>query len=138
MKILRLFIIGTVILAAAGLAAAQDSPRPPNPNYDAKLAAKLGADKRGMKNYVLAILKKGPTYDRIKGQKRKSIFDGHFANIGRLAKEGSLLVAGPFDDAEGDWAGLFAGVVIVIVPTVILFVWLSERMISGITLGSVK
>jgi len=29
-------------------------------------------------------------------------------------------------------------VVIVIVPTVVLFVLLSERMISGITLGSVK
>jgi N-acetylglucosamine transport system permease protein len=39
---------------------------------------------------------------------------------------------------SGDWAGLFAGVIIVIVPTVILFVFLSERMISGITLGSVK
>ena len=39
---------------------------------------------------------------------------------------------------SGDWAGLFAGVVIVIVPTVLLFIWLSERMISGITLGSVK
>ena len=39
---------------------------------------------------------------------------------------------------SGDWAGLFAGVVIVIVPTIILFVWLSERMISGMTLGSVK
>jgi N-acetylglucosamine transport system permease protein len=39
---------------------------------------------------------------------------------------------------SGDWAGLFAGVVIVIVPTIILFVILSERMISGITLGSVK
>lgn len=39
---------------------------------------------------------------------------------------------------SGDWAGLFAGVVIVIIPTIILFIWLSERMISGITLGSVK
>jgi ABC-type glycerol-3-phosphate transport system permease component len=39
---------------------------------------------------------------------------------------------------SGDWAGLFAGVMIVIVPTVILFILLSERMISGITLGSVK
>lgn len=39
---------------------------------------------------------------------------------------------------SGDWAGLFAGVVIVIVPTILLFIWLSERMISGMTLGSVK
>ncbi|MBL8132443.1 MAG: carbohydrate ABC transporter permease [Anaerolineae bacterium] len=39
---------------------------------------------------------------------------------------------------SGDWAALFAGVVIVVVPTILLYIWLSERMISGMTLGSVK
>jgi N-acetylglucosamine transport system permease protein len=38
----------------------------------------------------------------------------------------------------GDWVGLFAGVAIVMVPTIALFIFLSERMISGITMGSVK
>lgn len=38
----------------------------------------------------------------------------------------------------GDWVGLFAGVVMVMVPTIGLFILLSERMISGITMGSVK
>jgi N-acetylglucosamine transport system permease protein len=38
----------------------------------------------------------------------------------------------------GDWVGLFAGVVLVMAPTIGLFVLLSERMISGITMGSVK
>ncbi len=38
----------------------------------------------------------------------------------------------------GDWAGLFAGVILVMVPTILLFLVLSERMISGITMGSVK
>jgi ABC-type glycerol-3-phosphate transport system permease component len=38
----------------------------------------------------------------------------------------------------GDWVGLMAGVVIVMVPTIILYVILSERMISGITMGAVK
>lgn len=38
----------------------------------------------------------------------------------------------------GDWVGLFAGVCIVMVPTIILFIVLSERMISGITMGAVK
>lgn len=38
----------------------------------------------------------------------------------------------------GDWPGLFAGVVIVMVPTIILYVFLSERMISGLTMGAVK
>jgi N-acetylglucosamine transport system permease protein len=38
----------------------------------------------------------------------------------------------------GDWVGLFAGVVIVMVPTILLFILLSERLISSITLGAVK
>jgi N-acetylglucosamine transport system permease protein len=38
----------------------------------------------------------------------------------------------------GDWAGLFAGVTIVMVPTIALYIFLSERMISGITMGGVK
>ena len=38
----------------------------------------------------------------------------------------------------GDWVGLMAGVVIVMIPTIILYVFLSEKMISGITMGAVK
>ena len=38
----------------------------------------------------------------------------------------------------GDWVGLMAGVVIVMIPTIILYLILSERMISGITMGAVK
>jgi N-acetylglucosamine transport system permease protein len=38
----------------------------------------------------------------------------------------------------GDWTGLMAGVVIVMVPTIILYIILSEKMISGITMGAVK
>ena len=34
------------------------------------------------------------------------MFKGHFANINRLAKEGKLALAGPFDGADG-WRGLF-------------------------------
>jgi N-acetylglucosamine transport system permease protein len=35
----------------------------------------------------------------------------------------------------GDWGALFAGVMIVVLPTIILYIVLSERMIAGITLG---
>ena len=97
-----------IILAAS--AAGQTTPKAtptPNPNYDAALAKKLGADERGMRNYVLAILRSGPNYDKIKGDERAEIFKGHFANINRMAKEGTLLVAGPFGDETGDWAGLY-------------------------------
>lgn len=38
----------------------------------------------------------------------------------------------------GDWVGLFAGVCIIMVPTIILYLVLSEKMISGITMGALK
>jgi N-acetylglucosamine transport system permease protein len=38
----------------------------------------------------------------------------------------------------GDWAGMFAAVVIVFLPTLILYLFLSEKIISGITVGAVK
>ena len=34
------------------------------------------------------------------------MFKGHFANINRLASEGKLALAGPFDGVNG-WRGLF-------------------------------
>lgn len=38
----------------------------------------------------------------------------------------------------GDWAGMFAAVVIVFVPTFILYIFLSEKIIAGVTGGGVK
>jgi N-acetylglucosamine transport system permease protein len=38
----------------------------------------------------------------------------------------------------GDWAGMFAGVVIVCLPTFILYIFLSDRIIKGVTAGAIK
>jgi N-acetylglucosamine transport system permease protein len=38
----------------------------------------------------------------------------------------------------GDWAGMFASVVIVFLPTLLLYLFLSEKIIAGITVGAVK
>ena len=38
----------------------------------------------------------------------------------------------------GDWAGLFAAVIMVLLPTIVLYLLLSEKIISGITGGAVK
>jgi uncharacterized protein YciI len=73
--------------------------------YDAALAAQLGADEHGMRQYVLVILKTGPT-PLPKGEKRDAMFKGHFANMERLAAEGKLAYAGPLDGKDG-WRGLF-------------------------------
>jgi uncharacterized protein YciI len=75
--------------------------------YDAVLAAKLGADERGMKMYVLCILKTGPKDAEIKGDERKALFDGHFANINNLAEQGKLAIAGPFGKNDRTWRGLY-------------------------------
>lgn len=75
--------------------------------FDAELAKRLGADERGMKMYVLCILKTGPKDAAIQGDERKKIFAGHFANIGRLADEGKLAVAGPFGKNDKSYRGLY-------------------------------
>lgn len=76
-----------------------------NPKYDAETARRLGADQRGMRSYVLVVLKTGPNKVAA-GKERDEMFAGHFANMTRLAAEGKLAAAGPFDGAEG-WRGLF-------------------------------
>ncbi len=75
--------------------------------FDPELAKRLGADERGMKTYVLCILKTGPKDAEIKGKEREEIFAGHFANIGRLADEGKLAVAGPFGKNDKSFRGLY-------------------------------
>jgi uncharacterized protein YciI len=87
---------------------AQDQPipsTPPKQTFDAELAKTVGADDFGMRKYVLVVLKTGPT--RLPaGKERDAMFKGHFANINRLASEGKLALAGPFDGKDG-WRGLF-------------------------------
>jgi uncharacterized protein YciI len=80
---------------------------PKKPAFDAELAKKLGADERGMRMYVLCILKTGPRDGEIKGKEREEIFAGHFANINRLADEGKLAVAGPFGKNDKSYRGLY-------------------------------
>jgi uncharacterized protein YciI len=75
--------------------------------FDPELAKRLGADERGMKTYVLCILKTGPKDATIQGDERAKIFAGHFANIGRLADEGKLAVAGPFGKNDKSYRGLY-------------------------------
>jgi uncharacterized protein YciI len=80
--------------------------QPSNPvAYDEALASRLGADEYGMRSYVLVVLKTGPK-KMPAGQERDEIFRGHFANMKRLAEEGKLVLAGPFDGVDG-WRGLF-------------------------------
>ena len=105
-NIYRLSTVCGVIVALVALATAQSSAKP-NPAYDAGLAKRLGGNDNGMKNYVLVILKTGPNDASVKGEERKKAFEGHFANINKLADEGKLAVAGPFGKNDKTFRGLF-------------------------------
>lgn len=95
----------TALLAGALMTQAMPVQAQSSSSYDAELATKLGADERGMRRYVLVILKTGP--NRVPaGPERDEMFKGHFANINRLAGEGKLVQAGPLDGVDG-WRGLF-------------------------------
>jgi uncharacterized protein YciI len=98
------YLITLLLAATSGFAQAETS-KEAAPAFDAELAQKLGADDHGMRSYVLVILKTGPN-KMPAGPDRDQMFKGHFANIQRLAKEGKLVLAGPFDGSDG-WRGMF-------------------------------
>lgn len=77
-----------------------ENPAAVTASYDEALARSLGADDYGMRSYVLAILRTGPT-PMPQGEERNAMFAGHFANMKRLASEGKLVLAGPLDGVNG-------------------------------------
>jgi uncharacterized protein len=96
--------IWIVLLAtclAAGLARASE----PSPQFDAALAAELGADDYGMRRYVMAFLKAGPNRDH-DPEAAAALQRGHMEHIRRMAADGKLVMAGPFLDG-GELRGVF-------------------------------
>ena len=106
-SIKHLISIAAIAAFAVVFVNAQISEKPKKAEFDAELAKKLGADKYGMKSYVLAILKTGPKDAEIIGKERDEMFKGHMANMSKLAGEGKLAVAGPFGKNDIQFRGLF-------------------------------
>lgn len=106
MRSIRLLCCAALATLAWMPAVAARAAATPTPTFDAELAKRHGADERGMRRYVLVVLKTGPT--RVPdGEARTAMFAGHMANIERLAKEGKLAVAGPFMPSDSGWRGLY-------------------------------
>ncbi len=94
-----------LILLLISISSASFSQESTNPDFDEELAKEMQADDYGMRKYVMAFLKKGPnrTTDKVEADKLQA---AHMANIGRLAKEGKLAIAGPFLD-DGELRGIY-------------------------------
>lgn len=75
--------------------------------YNQKLADSLGADQYGMKAYTIVMLTTGPAKVEDK-DKMSNLMKGHLANIGKLADEGKIIVAGPFlEKNKENYRGMF-------------------------------
>ena len=73
--------------------------------FDSVLAQELGADDYGMSQFVMAFLKSGPNRPS-DPKKAEELQAAHMANIGRMAEEGKLVLAGPFM-GDGDLRGIY-------------------------------
>ena len=73
--------------------------------YDSTKAQAYGADKYGMKKYVIAFLKRGPNRDH-DSSVAAALQKAHLENIGKMVEAGQLVLAGPFF-GDGDLRGIY-------------------------------
>jgi len=59
-----------------------------------------------MQGYFFVFLKRGEHADAVPKEKHADIQKGHMDNMTRLARDGKLVLAGPFTD-DGDLRGIF-------------------------------
>lgn len=75
--------------------------------FNQELATSLGADQYGMKAYTIVMLTTGSAKIENKAQ-MSTLMKGHMANIGKLADEGKIIVAGPFlEKNKENYRGMF-------------------------------
>ena len=94
------------LLAATCFALQPDLAQPPAAPPAAAPAPRVGPGGYEMTTYYVGFLYRGPSWSPGETPESKTIQEGHLANIQRLAKEGKLLLAGPFTD-DGDLRGMF-------------------------------
>ncbi len=99
----------TLLAVCLATAAHAQEAKPASPKYeklpyDSVYAKKLGVTSP-MHKYVIAFLKAGPTPSKDKDE-RNRLQKAHMDNIERMAREGNLVVAGPFMD-NGAYRGIY-------------------------------
>ncbi|UKB79247.1 YciI family protein [Chryseobacterium sp. MEBOG07] len=96
----------TACLLISALSFAQEK-KAGKPKFNQELATSLGADQYGMKPYTIVMLTTGSTKIEDKA-KMSEVMKGHMTNIGKLADEGKIIVAGPFlEKNKENYRGMF-------------------------------
>lgn len=101
-----IFLIFAIFLMGTVFSCSREKPAPKaETSYNSLKAKAYGADEYGMKQYVMAFLKRGPKRitDSLEVARLQKL---HLQNIERLADEGKLVLAGPFLD-NGDLRGIY-------------------------------
>lgn len=100
----RILLLAGLFLSAFSFAQEKKSEKS---KYNQELATSLGADKYGMKPYTIVMLTTGTTKIEDKA-KMGELMKGHMSNIGKLANEGKIVVAGPFlEKNKENYRGMF-------------------------------
>ena len=95
------------ILAVSGNTAAAQGSQSPQPSAETPTE---------MRMYYMVFLRRGPAWTSAVTPETTKVSQGHMANIRRLAQEGIMVVAGPFEGQTGDRA--LAGIFILKVDSV--------------------
>ena len=103
-------VLGALLMLSYNLVLAGDEGQSvmrekQTPVFDAAMAERLGADRYGMKKYVMAFLISGPNRDQ-DPEEAARLQKAHLQNIGRMADRGLLVLAGPFLD-DGEIRGIY-------------------------------
>ncbi|WP_276836171.1 YciI family protein [Chryseobacterium cucumeris] len=100
----RILLLAGLFLSAFSFAQEKKAEKS---KYNQELATSLGADKYGMKPYTIVMLTTGTTKIEDKA-KIGELMKGHMSNIGKLANEGKIVVAGPFlEKNKENYRGMF-------------------------------
>lgn len=101
---LKVFITLSILLTTLSFAQEKKKEKV---KFNQELATSLGADQYGMKAYTIVMLTTGSTKIDDKA-KMGALMKGHMANIGKLADEGKIIVAGPFlEKNKENYRGMF-------------------------------
>lgn len=105
-----MLLLAAPALMSPAQSAPGSAPKSAPASAPATAAAAKPALPPGMRGYFLVLLLRAPRWGEGTEAERKADFAGHFANMKRMAAEGKLILAGPFDkgaDNDGHFAGLF-------------------------------